>query len=263
MNDPHVVALVYKIEHDDFIDYKKAKSFYRDEKAFRLEVADEIARFEMHRHFPTIEEADKALTEYRRAWEFHAQLERGPDTFHLTLDRGKSELIDRKSTSGCKSLNMSASIGGFSVSMNLRVQPQVYPEPPSNITLNPDVETMYNRYMGYRKGRELLPSMANFCLTVLEDSVGAKNSKRKVAAKKYGIAKRVLNEIGKLTDSKGGKEARKGKGIGKDFSTAERRFLEHAVNVIIHRMAENPSSDGVLSVISMSDMPSLEDNSDS
>ena len=261
MNDPHVVALVYKIEHSNSIEYKKAKSFCLDEQAFRLEVADEMARFEMHSHFPTFEEADKALTEYRCAWEFDVQLERGPDTFHLVLDRGKSELIDRNPTPGhvqpdpiCFTFSVGHARG--------TVRPLAYPEPPCGITLTPDVETMYNRYMGYRENREPLASMANFCLTVLEDSTGKTKNKRRAAATIYSIEKRVLNKIGELADTKGGEKARKRKGIENDFSTEEHRFLEHAVKAIIRRMAEGPSYGDTLSMITMSDLPSLDNDSD-
>ena len=262
MNDPHVVALVYRIEHGKSIDFNKAEPFCRDEQGFRLSVTDAKARFEMHDHFPTIAAADEALTEYRRAWEFDAQLKRGPDSFHLVLDREKSELVDRKPTPGRVGIHGSGgSAGTFSATLCLG--PSAYPELPSGITLNPDVETMHGRYMGYRKGREPLASMANFCLTVLEGSTGKKISKRQAAAQERGIAKHVLNKIGELADTKGGKEARKGKGVGEDFSAAERRFLEHSVKVIIRRMAESPASSGTLPMISMSDLPPLDNDSDS
>ena len=140
---------------------------------------------------------------------------------------------------------------------------QVYSKPPSNITLTPDVEKMYRRYMRYREGREPLANMANFCLTFLEHSAGKKKSKRQAAAAKYSITKRVLDKIGELADAKGGEEARKWKGVGEDFSTAERRFLEHAVKAIIRRMAEVPLLGDTLSMIAMSDLPSLDNNSDS
>lgn len=262
MNDPHVVALVYRIEHDDSIDYTKAEPFRCDEQDFRLEVEDEIARFKMHEHFPTIEAAHESLTEYLRAWEFDAQLKHGPGAFQLVLDRNKSELIDRKPTPGRISLRGIVTSHATS-SVGIQIQPPAYPKPPSDIKLNLDAETMHDRYMGYRKGREPLASMANFCLTFLEYSTGKKSKKRKAAAEKYNIAKGVLNKIGGLADTKGGKEARKGKGIGEDFSAAERNFLEHAVKAIVRRMAESPSSGGMLPVISMSDMPSLEDDSGS
>ena len=253
MNDPHVVALVYRIKHDDSIDYKDAEPFCHDEQAFRLEAADGVARFEMHRHFPTIEAADESLTEYLRAWEFDAQLRHGPDTFRLIFDRQNSEIIDRNPTPGyvlARPLVAIARLGRAQV----LVKPTTYPEPPSDITLNLDAETMHYRYMGYRKGREPLASMANFCLTFLEYSTGKESKKRPASAKKYGIAKGVLSKIGELADTKGGKEARKRKGVEEDFSAKERKFLEQAVKAIVRRMAESPPPSGTLTIISMSDL---------
>ena len=51
MNDPHVVMLVYRIQHDDFIDYRDAEPFCQDEQGFRLSVAkgEGEARFETDR----------------------------------------------------------------------------------------------------------------------------------------------------------------------------------------------------------------------
>ena len=45
MNDPHVVALLYRVEHDEAVDYSNAKPHVSDEPAFRLEVKDNQARF--------------------------------------------------------------------------------------------------------------------------------------------------------------------------------------------------------------------------
>ncbi len=263
MNDPHVIALVYTIEHDNSIDYKEAKPFYRDEQAFRLEVADEMARFEMHSHFPTFEEADKTLAEYLRAWEFEAQLKRGPDTFHLVLDRGKSELIDRKPTQDHVRISGYGSIVG-TFSATLCVKPPAYPVPPSDITLTPDVETMYNRYMGYREGREPLAGMANFCLTILEDSTREQKGRRLAAARMYNIDEQILSKIGDLSANRGGAEARKADGVTTDFSPKERHFLEQAIKAIIRRVAQRKhTSKGNLSGISWSDLPPLNNDSDS
>ena len=65
-----------------------------------------------------------------------------------------------------------------------------YPSPPLDLAISPDVQTMHDRYMNYLQGREPLSSMAFFCLTVLENSAGG----RKAAARKYQIAKRVLEK---------------------------------------------------------------------
>ena len=95
MNDPRVVALVYRIEHDGRIDYSRARPFQQEEPSFRLSVKDGLARIEFTEHYPTIGAAENAIDAYVNAWEFDAQLRRGPDSFRLVLDRTKSELIDR------------------------------------------------------------------------------------------------------------------------------------------------------------------------
>lgn len=64
MNDPHVQCLVYLIEHDSSINYRKDSFFCHDEKAFRLKVQNGIARLEMREHFPTIEKAHESLADY-------------------------------------------------------------------------------------------------------------------------------------------------------------------------------------------------------
>ena len=254
MNEPHVVALVYRIEHGESIGYKKAEPICRDEQGFRLSIADAKVRFEMRDHFPTIEAADEALTEYRRAWEFDVQLERGPDTFHLVLDRGNSEIIDRDPAPGHVRVEEGIRIVD---SVELLVEPLAYPEPPSDIALTPDVDTMYRRYMGYRKGREPLASMASFCLTVLEAATGERKGRRAAAAKMYNIDRRILRKIAELSANRGGTEARKADGVATDFSSQECHFLEQAVQAVIRRMAEKAHSSGKqLPMISLSDMPS-------
>ena len=267
MNDPHVIALVYRIEHDDSIDYTKAEPFCCDEQDFRLEVEDEIARFEMHEHFPTIEEAHESLTEYLRAWEFDAQLKHGSETFQLVLDREKSKLIDRKPTPGRISLSGICASHATS-SVGIQIQPPAYPKPPSNIKLNPDAETMYAHYMGYLGKHEPLQSMAYFCLSMLEDPSTQQSSrrmtaKREAAAEKFGIDKLVLSEIGHLSTTRGGEDARKREGTSQPLSSEERHFLNRAVKAIIRRVAEKEHTpEGNLPTISLSDLPPLETDSD-
>ena len=103
-----------------------------------------------------------------------------------------------------------------------------------------------------------LTSMAYFCLTVLE---GTAQDKRQQAATKYGISMTVLNRIGRLSTEKGGPHgARKGEGVSSSLTPKERHFLEEAVKKIIRRAAEKVHDpDTSLKVITMSDLPSLEE----
>ena len=89
MNDPHVAALVYKIEHGPAVDYRKAESIDHEEAEFRAKIANEEVRFEFKEHYATEDAARKAIEDYIRAWEFGAGLENGPSCFKLKFDHAQ------------------------------------------------------------------------------------------------------------------------------------------------------------------------------
>ncbi len=268
MNDPHVVALHYRIDHGDTIDYSEAESLYREESGFRLTVEDRKAKFELKEHFATGEQAREALAEYIRVWEFDATLKYGnSDSFRLVFE--KAEITDRNPTPGEIRLSGKLEIQGTG-SAKLTTSVRKYPPPPSDIALNPDAETMHQRYLGYRGRHEFLPSVAYFCLSMLEDPPAQKSaerrrlrSKRKAAAQRFGIDERVLNEIGHLSTSRGEGEARKREGTAQPLTPKERHFLDRALKAIIRRVAERAHTpEGDLCKISFSDLPSLKSESD-
>ena len=241
MNDPHVVALIYRVEHGDGFTWDHAEPLVDPvtPKEFQLEIKDKQARFELKVHYPTESEAREVIENYIRVWEFNACLERGaPDFFRLKFHKAK--IVDRNPTSGTVRLVGRASIEG-SGSASLTLGPSRYPSPPMDICLDPfdpDVQTMYQRYMDYYRDREPLTSMAYFCLTVLEHSTGKKKGTRPAAGKKYQIGKQVLDRIGELSAEKGGSEARKADGVATELTESERRFLKEAIRRMIRRAAE-------------------------
>lgn len=253
MNDPHVVALHYSIDYDRQFDYSKAKPFSLKESAFSMEIEDKQVRFKFEAHYATEDEARNAIDDYIRAWEFDACLKRGENFFRLRFE--KSEILDRCPTPGVIAVRPTPVRFEFSPSsVEGTVDVPEYPSPPSDIALNPDVETMYTRYMGYRRGREPLASMAYFCLTVLEYSMGG----RCKAAQEYQIARNVLKKIGELSSERGGQLARKGDAAATDFTSQERTFLEKAIQKIIRRTAEKAHSpDKQLPDITLSDLPQI------
>ena len=261
MNDPHVVSLVYRVEHGNSVNYREAKPLVRDEPAFRLEVKDNQARFELKDHFATEEDARNAIKDYVDDWEFDACLEHGPDYFRLEFDSAQIE--DRNPpppTPGVRNIAMTFRGAPGTGSVALTSVVHNYPAPPSGVHFgDPNVQTMHQRYMGYRRGNEPLASMAYFCLSVLEHSTGQKEKgRRKAAAQEYQINPSVLAKIGKLSSEKGGLDARKGVGVDKDFTNQERAFLKQAIKRIIRRAAEKVHSpDKALPQISLSDLPTL------
>ena len=251
-----MVALIYRVEHGDGVTWNHAEPLVDPEtpEEFRLKVKDKKARFELKVHYAKESEARKAIENYIRIWEFDVCLERDtPDFFRLKFH--KAEIVDRNPTPGTTRLRGCLS-GVASGSASLMLGPSRYPLPPADICLDDrldlDVQTMYQRYMGYRRKREPLPSMAYFCLTVLEMKEGG----RLEAAKKYQIGGHVLAKVGKLSSHKGGLAARKAEGVGTEMTESDRRFLEQAIRKIIRRVAEKTHKpDRSLPKISLSDFP--------
>ena len=229
MNDPHVVALLYRVEHGESVSYNEAEPLVHDEPAFRLKVEEKLARFEFRKHYATEEEAREVIEDYIRDWEFSACLENGPNSFRLKFQ--KAEIIDRNPTPDVIDLGLISLTGeAGQLSAKLILGFRSYPSPPSDIVVTPDVESMYQRYIRHHSGREGLESMAYFCLSMLEDPPSQTNSqekiytkKRKDAAENYQIDKDVLAKIGYLSSAKGGRTgARKREGVSNPLTNEER-----------------------------------------
>ena len=253
MNDPQVVALIYHIEHGDSVNYKDAKSFFHDEPEFQVKIKNKEVCFEFKRDYDTEAEARESIDEYIRVWELDAGLRHGPDFFKLKFDRAKIE--DRNPTPGVIEVAGTITSGPVIMSATLTIAPPEYPSPPSGLSIDTDVQMMYDRYMNYRRNRESLVSMAYFCLTILE----YRSKTRRAAAQYYKIGSRVLNKIGEISSKKGGRlEARKRDGVKYDLTAQEHRFLEEAVKKMIYRAAEKANDPAKsLSQITLSDLPPL------
>ena len=51
MNDPHVVALLYSIQHDDSVDYSEAGKIEHEDESYRVTVEDKAVRLELKEHY--------------------------------------------------------------------------------------------------------------------------------------------------------------------------------------------------------------------
>lgn len=244
MNDPHVVALLYQINHSQSVDYRDAKPIDREEEGFCVKVENERVRIEFKEHYATEDAARKAIEDYIRAWEFSAGLQGGPNYFKLKFDHAQIE--DRKPTPGVTNLYGHARTGVPTATATVTVLPPCYPPPPSGLKITGEVQTMYEHYMRYRQGKELLTSMAYFCWTVTKGSPSTKRD----------FSEGVRKKVSRLSSEKGGQQARKANGTNKPLTDQERRFLEEAIKAFIRRAAERahaPNSN--LPKISLSDLP--------
>jgi hypothetical protein len=140
-----------------------------------------------------------------------------------------------------------------SVDVSATVSRASYPEPPTDLARDAPVDLMFERFCRYRAGGDTLAGAAYYCLTVLE---GGK--RRSAAATHYGIAKTVLDRLGILADSKGGKDARKAKAAALEYTPAERQWLEEVMKRIILRAAQVACSDTAATPqITMADFPAI------
>ena len=261
MNDPHVDALIYTVEHGDSVDYTSAEPLAHIGALFRLRVDGLRVRFEMLEHFATEGDARAVVDPFIRQWEFDTTLNRGPDTFTLLFHH--AEVVDRRPPPGSRGdlgLRIVARAGVPTARVNLRaVTP--YPSPPATgVALTPDVVTMWHRYLGYRRGAEPLPSMAYFCYRLLRSPTDEPSISLPDVARKYRVSKPVLVTIRRLSSERGGALARRPEGIGKELTSSEVRFLEDALRTLIRRAAEvahDPDVDR--HPICMSDLPSIRD----
>ena len=268
MNDPHVVALIYRVEHGDKFNYDNTAPLNLKNSEFHLTVEDKLARFELKDDYATESEAQQAIEGYIRAWVFDACLRQNdPDYFRLKFDR--SVIEDRNPTPGVFEVNSPTINWKFDLPpVSVTIGPANYPLPPSDISsLDADTETMFQRYMGYCRDREKLTSMAYLCLTVLENLAKPPSpqpkrptsKKRLAVVGKYQIEEGVLNEIGRLSTEKGGRvEGRKEEALADNLTHEERHFLEQAVKKMIRRAAEKTHDPNkTLQTISLSDLPQI------
>ena len=235
MNDPHVEALIYVVEHDNSSDYSLAKTIEIEHTTFRLKLEDSEARFELREHFPTWQQAQQAIQPFIQQWELRASLEPGPGTFTLKFKR--PEMIDSKPTPGVISVSALPISFNFTISSPTVTVSRQYPQPPYERRMdidNPDVQTMLHRYIGYRQGRELLPSMAYFCHDVFANRLG-KDAKH--TATKHKISHKLVERVRILASKKGGDQARHHFAICHPLTQPEVQFLRKAVAAMIIRAA--------------------------
>ena len=194
---------------------------------------------------------------------FDACLNGGPDCFKLNFER--AEIVDRNPQPSVPGIVELSPVKFPPASASVAVSKVVrwYPSPPNNVVLNPDVQTMFDRYMGYRRGHEPLTGMAYFCFTFLNylGKVGLNDGTTGVdaAARYFRVSKKVITTVSKLCSTKGGPlGARKQVGVGHELTNEERLFLTEAVKKTIRRAAEKAKSPTkILTPITISDLPPI------
>ena len=232
MNDPHVAALHYRINHADTTDYDNAPTLEHQEAEFSIRIEKGKATTTMKGYYATSEAARALVEPFLRAWELSAALVDASDNFEFVFEA--SEIVDREPASGVIGAGGAGMAGQSTLSAYARTKRGKYPDPPVRLTCDADVDLIFECYRRYCAGHRSLSDACYFCLTVLERAAGS----RRDAAAHFGIDFSVLTKIGELTAQKGGREARKISGAGVDFTSAERTWLHQAMKMLARRAAE-------------------------
>jgi len=251
MNDL-IVALIYGIGHEQNFDYSNAeKAVDNSHPDFCVSVEAGEVRFQLK---TPMEEAAarKVVNGYIGRWEFFAGLKLGPGAFGLRFK--SAEFCNDESQ---PKVHNRTTFESAYIHDNAQTTLHASEHPPfpseeqlrANIS-DPVVQSMYQRYINFRRGREPLAGMANFCLTVIQRMACKRHEERqagvqengnlqarKLAAREFDIEFERLEEVGKLCSKKGGQEARKAAGAGEEFTAEEREFLETAVIEMIEKAA--------------------------
>lgn len=259
MNDPHVVRLHYLVRLPELVSFKDPALVTWTTPEGDLTLDADHASIELVNHYATEDDARIALQPYLEAWEIWAGLTSSYDRRLLSFEFRKAEIVDRAPPPGQVAALRARGVGTVTASAVVSVSFPEYPAPPQSFTASDEVQRIWHRWEQYRSDRETLPSVAFYCLTALEHSVGGTSRKARIpAGVKFSIDPAVLNELGNLVSNVGSdEEARKAhRPDPRDYTGAERRWMEAVVKAIIKRVGEvaaNPT--GQFPLIDMSSLP--------
>ena len=256
MRDPHVVNLKYVLKTDSSTAYRSPPPVHvvRDDFELTLDGGSIVCR--MLEHYASVDEARRVVEPFLRAWELKTALALGPG--EVMFEYLDAEVIDRNPPPPGATQVLLGSAGVVAtagLSGTLHVTRVRYPDPPTDFVVTPDVETLWQRYNMYQQGREPLPAMAYFCLTVVERSAGS----RKDAAVALRIDPTALSKLGELTTQRGDAATARKAPRGKSFAALtprEATWIEAMIKLLIQRLG-HAAAGTRLRQVGMRDLPAL------
>ena len=263
MRDPHVVTLQYRVVTDPLFEFKDPPPIEHEEAAFRLRLEDGTLRVEMKDHYATEAEARDVVDPFLDAWEIDAALKGRRRDLRFQFERVR---VEDREPDGNGRMAETCEVG-YRVDVAVKAEAHEYPSPPARFVASPDVRALMYRYERYAMGRETLLSMANWCLTLVEQrgmaaahaQGQAELTKRQSAARLYAISDDVLGLLGRLCATRGDAvTARKFDPQGSALTPEETAWIEAAVRSLIRRVGEHDFDPaGVLARITMANLPTV------
>jgi len=257
MQSPYVKSLEYEFRTSQYISYKNPNTIEFETDDFKGTLKNNAFKIEFKKRYDSIDNARIVAERFLKAWEIKTTLEKGKNEFSYDFRCGK--IVEQPSGQDVATQLKGTIVAKATVNGVLTVERSIYPAPPTNFKITPDVISLYNRWIDYIEGREKILSMAYFCLTVIVNSAGVSKNRRKIAALKYKIDINVLNTLGKLSSEYGDlATARKisKKGTLKPLSTQEINWIETCIKMLIKRLAQL-NSISTLQKITMENLPTI------
>lgn len=268
MKDPHVESLVYRAESAEDIIYADPPRLEIDMDEWEGCLENGILTCRMKTHYASVSDARTEIESYLRAWEVNANLKHGKGSIRFVYqDAHVIDLSPQETGRGVVVCPKTAVMGVGTMTANVQIVRRNYPPPPRDFMVSPNVETLWGRYEGYLNGKEKLPTMAYFCLTVIEVIYGGQREKgediRKVAARTIKVDPEVLDTLGKLTSTKGDRTtARKFLARSLPLTKTECVWIEAVLKALICRVGEyeytHCGDESLLAQITMTDFARLE-----
>jgi hypothetical protein len=224
-----VESLTYQLETDDTVSFDADPVEY-EANAFSLRLEEDELTVNLHDCFSSVEEAREYVDPFLEAWEVKYGTQFRQREISFSYEDAEIALEEAEDVIRVEGLEHEVELSG---EISLHVERGKYPDPPDKFRLSPDARTLWNRYENYEEGREPLFSMGYACLELLEGRAGG----RKEAATRYGIKYGVLDELGRLTSTRGSPGvARKPSDSQGEATPEERKWIEEAIRKIVHQV---------------------------
>ena len=241
----HVTELSYRVTLED-TDVSGLLPRSWENELGRFILADGLLTVEPRQHFSDYESAHSAVQPWLRRFATGHHLTDGRRIhFELasSLTRHPEGRIDRTVT-GHVTLRVSDSFSLVRHPQGVR-----YPQPLENFETNEDVDTAYQRWDNYLRGREPLPGVAYFVLSLLKRRAGSRP-----ASDRFRISRKVLRRVGELS-SRTGTPATARKADHREMTPEEEAWLKKAIECMILRLGNDEQFPDR---ITMDDLPPLD-----
>lgn len=236
-------SLTYSVKIDGMqVSDWQERSWEDDLGVFRF--ADGMLTVQPKQDFADLHAADRAIRSRLRDMELDRLIEGERMSFQLAF----AATPDHAHVISIVEAHATVQVSGYPEYETKRQ----FPAPREGSRANDLKEKAAQRWYQFRKGKEPLQGASYFILTLLEDDAGG----RQRASEQFRISRGVLDNLGRLSSTKGTDETAR-KADYEEIAPHEERWIEAAIPRIIRRLGEEDVESRP--PITMANLPSLKE----